>query len=97
MDVKITSMDIDVTTTRKIRYGVSYRMSPSYGCLDIKAGVINVITVGARETMEDDSYDYESWEVEGSVHLYWVKYKYQDNGETDILPLEIFVEHISIA
>lgn len=94
-----TEKTIEVKIARVIRQGVTYRINESYG-LDVRPGIITITSVGDKETMEDDTYDFDSWNQgrEEDPVVDWVKYKYADGDkEEEILPLEQFVYIITRA
>lgn len=94
-EVKVKK-EFEVTSSRVIAPGSIYRISPSDGCLDIIPSRIEVVKTGTREDMDDTTCDYEAWGQDNAMPKYWVKYKYK-SGDTDILPLDEFVNHISIS
>lgn len=86
--------EFEVELTRRIAVGSKFRINPSYGC-DCAAGTIEVIEIGNQRDMNDERYDYESWSVEDKTPENWVKFQYKVGGEVEILPLEVFADHIS--
>lgn len=97
--VKTATTEYAVTTTRIIKVGSTFRISPSFGCPDIKNGIIEVIRIGNEEEINLPNYDFESWEVGNDTarESKWVAYKYRDDEDyIEVLPLEEFVNHVSI-
>ncbi|MNK38787.1 hypothetical protein D3C87_573830 [compost metagenome] len=86
--------EFEVELTRKIAVGSKFKISSSNGYC-CPTGSIEVIEIGNRKDMNDESYDYESWTVEDQMPVNWVKFKYKIGEEVEILPLEIFAVHIS--
>lgn len=98
------SKRISLSVHRVVAEGKLYHIVPSQGYCGILSGLIEVTAIGAKEDFINDKYihtDIETFlEVDYSPEDYiaegynWVVYKYRDDEHnTYVLPIELFVQH----